>query len=245
MARKSKRKPRAINWTAILWVAVCFNILLGLGFSPVTSIRRLRILGAQPHDQQRFSDLAQSLRGVPAFVVSKPKFEGAILASRDVYDAKLSRNLFGSSILRVQYRKPVAVLGGAPHVYMDEQGVIFASPEEYNGLRELDLDPEYMQPGVALTLPWPSQIVADLCIKLDTFDQLKGDAVHLDTTGRLLISRENSCTVDLGGTEQLEIKLAKLRRLLDDDPQLLGRLQSLSLTDPTHPALIVRKGNNK
>ena len=114
-----------------------------------------------------------------------------------------------------------------------------------SGLRELALDPEYLQPTVAMTLPWPSQVVAELCTKLNSFEELSSGIVHVDTTGRLWISGDKIAKVDLGGPEGLDMKLQKLRQLLGDDPQLLTRVQSISLTDPTHPALEVRKGASR
>jgi hypothetical protein len=237
MPRKSKKKKRkAINWPVVIWTLFVLNVLWGLLYSPLTSIRHMRVVGAQPHDAQRIDSLAQNLRGRPFARVGAAQFESAVLGQRDVYDARLSHNLFGSALVKVTYRQPVAVLGSDPHTYLDGQGVIFGSPEEITGVRRLDLDPAYAQPGVALTLPWPSQQVAELCIKLNSFDQLRDAAVHLDTTGRLLISREDNHAIDLGGTAQLDEKLAKLKSILEADPQLLDHVQSLSLADPTHPA---------
>lgn len=236
MARKSKKKKRSINWSSVIWVLFVANILLGILFSPMTSVRHIRIVGAQPHDLERIGSLAQSLRGRTFGRVGAAEFESEVMQQRDVYNANLSHNLFGSAVLMVSYRQPVAVLAGEPHTYLDSQGVIFGSPEMEPDLRQIALAPEYQEPGIALTLAWPSQIVAGLCTRLDSFDQLKGAVVHLDTTGRLLISREDTHSVDLGGSEQLDEKLAKLKSMMEDDPQILDHVQSLSLADPTHPA---------
>lgn len=243
MARKSKRK--SINWAPVLGAALCVNVVAGLLFSPITSVRHIRIAGAQPHDTARLASLAQGLRGVPFMIVPKTRLESSVMASRDVYNANLNHNLFGSAVLRVRYRQPVAELSNPPHIYLDSEGVLFGSPEAVAGVRQLALDPEYLQPTVALTLPWPSTVVADLCVKLNSFDQLKDAVVHVDKTGRLWLSGENAGKVDLGGSEQLEEKLRKLKRLLDDDPQLLTRVRSLSLTDPSHPALDSRTSVNQ
>lgn len=240
MARKSKRK--AINWGPAIGAALGANVVLGLLFSPLTSVRHIRIVGAQPHDAQRLAALAQGLRGVPFMLVPTTRIEGAVMASRDVYNASLAHNLFGSAVLRIGYRRPVAALADAPHIYLDNEGVLFGSPENSAGVRQLGLDPVYLEPTVALTLPWPSTLVADLCTKLNSFDQLKDAVVHVDKTGRLWLSEDKAGKVDLGGPEQLDEKLRKLKHLLDDDPQLLTRLQSLTLIDPSHPALEVRKG---
>ena len=246
MARKSKRKKKtSLNWTAIVWTLFVFNLLLGLFFSPITSIRNMRIVGAQPHDQDRIQSLAQALRGRPFGRVGAKQFESDILRQRDVYSASLSHNLFGSALVRVQYRTPIAELSGFPRTYLDADGVIFGSPEPYQGLRQLALDPEYAEPGMALTLPWPAKQVAELCTRLSSFDQLKDAAVHLDQTGRLLISREDKHTVDLGGTEQFDEKLAKLKAILEDDPQVLDRVSSLSLADPARPATKPLQGSTK
>jgi hypothetical protein len=187
--------------------------------------------------------LAQELRGRPFAKIGAAQLESDLLQPRDVLTADLSHNLFGSAIIHISYRRPVASIGANSRTYMDDQGVIFASSEPYPGLRQIDLDPEYVQPGVALTLPWPSQDVAALCTKLDSFDQLKGAVIHLDTTGRLLISREDKHIVDLGGTQQIDEKLAKLRSILDDDPNLMDRVQSFSLADPARPASKPLKGS--
>jgi cell division septal protein FtsQ len=241
MARKSKRKQRFINWKAVLATVLVLNVLTGLMYSPLTSIRRMRVIGAQPHDIDRINELTKGLRGIPFLSVKSTKFEGAILASRDVSEAALSHNLFGSAILTLKYRQPVASVVGTPHAYLDDQGVIFASPEPYPELRQLDLGQEYLQPGVAYTLPWPSQQVAELCTKLNTVEELKGDVVHVEATGRLTISGEKGYTVDLGGAEQIDEKLRKLERMLEEDPNLLSNVQTLSLVDPARPAIKAKK----
>lgn len=219
-----------------MWTLFVVNVLVGLLFSPMTSIRKLRVLGAQPHDEDRLTSLGHALQGRPFARVGVTQLESDVLRQRDVYDARLSHNLFGSAVLTLKYRRPIAELVGAPHTYLDDQGVIFGSPEPIQGLRQVALSPDYMRAGVALTLPWPSVSVAELITKLDSFDQLKNAAVHLDTTGRLLISRKDKHTVDLGGSGQLDDKLAKLRSMLEEQPQLLDRVQALSLADPMHPA---------
>jgi len=243
MARKSKKKRkkgRSINWPAVLWTVLVLNIAVGLMYSPLTSIRRMRILGVQPHDTDRLKSLSAELNGLPYMSVPVTRFEGQILGSRDVMSAELSHNLFGSAILTLQYRQPVATLVDSPHTYLDNDGVIFGSPEPYPGLRKLTLDAEYMQPGLALTLPWPSQLVAELCTKLNSFEQLKADVIHVDTTGRLTIDGEGGYKIDLGGTDQIDEKLRKLGRMLEEDPAFLTKLRSLSLVDPARPALIGR-----
>src|SRR5690348_172385 len=121
MARKSKKKKKAINWTAVVWTLFVVNVLFGLIYSPITSIRRLRVLGAQPHDLNRISSLAEGLTGKPFGKVDAAQLESQILGQRDVYNASLSHNIFGSAILRVQYRRPVAVLESLPHTYLDDQ----------------------------------------------------------------------------------------------------------------------------
>ncbi len=243
MARKSKRK--SINWKPVLGTALCLNVVFGLLFSPLTSVRNIRVVGVQPHDLERLDGISQRLRGVPFMLVPTTKLEGMAMAPRDVYNADLSHNLFGSAVLRLQYRQPVAELADAPHIYLDNQGVLYGSSETISGVRQLSLDPEYLQPTVALTMPWPSTLVSDLCVKLNSFDQLKDAIVHVDKTGRLWLSEANVGKVDLGGSEQLDEKLRKLKRLLDEDPQLLSRVQSLSLIDPTHPALDSRKSTSQ
>ena len=105
MARKSKRKKKktSLNWPTIVWTLFVFNLLLGLFLSPITSIRNMRVIGAQPHDQDRVQSLAQALRGRPFGRVGAKQFESDILRQRDVYSATLSHNLFGSALVRLQY----------------------------------------------------------------------------------------------------------------------------------------------
>src|SRR5947207_2729037 len=127
MARKSKR--RAINWGPAFGAALFANVVLGLLFSPLTSVRRIRVIGAQMHDAQRLANLAQGLRGVPFMLVPATNLESSALAPRDVYNASLAHNLFGSAVLRIGYRQPVAILVDVPRIYLDNEGVLFGSPE--------------------------------------------------------------------------------------------------------------------
>lgn len=237
MARKRKKR-RAINWAPLLGLLLAVNIVLGLLFSPVTSVTRLRVVGAQPHDVKRIGLLGQSLQGIPSSRIQVGRFESQVLSQRDVYTADLSRNLFGSAVLHMKYRRPVAQLMNVPHAYLDDQGVLYTTPETFGDMRQVSLAPEYVQAVATYTQGWPSGVVANLCINLNSFEQLKGAVVYLDATGRLRLLKENSGAVDLGGTEALDEKLRKLRQFLNERPDLLEKVKTLNFTDPARPTAI-------
>lgn len=234
MARKRKKR-RAVNWSPVLGALLTVNVILGLLFSPVTSVTRARVVGAQPHDVKRLTSLLQSLRGTPSSRIQVGQFESQVLAQRDVYSADLSRNLFGSAVVHLKYRRPVAQLVNMPHAYLDDQGVLYNTPETFANIRQLNLAPEYSQAVASFAQGWPSGVIAKLCTDLDSFEQLRGAVVYLDTTGRLKLSKENIGEVNLGGTEALEEKLRKLRQFLLERPDLMTKVRTLDLTDPARP----------
>lgn len=239
MARKRKKR-RAINWGPAIAALLILNVAIGLTFSTVTGVRKLRIINAQPHDKKRLQALAQTLVGTPYSRVDVNQFESQVLSGRDIYTADLSHNLFGLAVLRLQYRRPVAQVINSPQTFLDTQGVLYSTPETFAYMRRLSLEPEYSQAVLSFAQAWPSQAVADLCIKLDSFDQLKSAVVYMNRSGRLRLLRENSGEVDLGGVEALDEKLRKLRQLLDERPDLLDSVKRLSLADPARPAAVPR-----
>jgi hypothetical protein len=238
MASSRRRKKRAVNWLPVIIVMLAASFVLGLFYSPITAVRNLRIVGVQPHDRNRVTQLAQSLEGVPYGRVDVLAFESSVLRGRDIYDADLSHNVFGSGVLRLKYRRPIAAVQGAglSRIYLDDRGVLFSSPEPFQGLRKLILDATFKQPILAFGQAWPCAVVSDFCLKLNSFAELSDAVVHLSANGRLTLSKENFGSVDFGGTDAIDAKLKKLRQLLDEQPDILTRVRSLTLVDPETPA---------
>lgn len=245
MASSRRKKRRKISWTPVLLLGFVLALVLGLFYSPITAVRNFRVVGAQPHDQDRIANLARGLTGVPFGRVNVHAFETAVLRGRDIYTAQLSHNVFGSAVLRLQYRQPVATVQGPgfKNLYLDRSGVLFSSPEPYPGKRILMLDRKMTEPILALGQSWPCQLVSDFCIQLDSFPELQDAVVHLDDSGRLTLSKDKFGSVDLGGTDAMDAKLKKLRQLLDEQPDILSRVGKLVLVYPENPT-IVPKGQS-
>ena len=235
MRRRTRRvrlRPRPF-----LVLGLLLNLGAGLAFSPVTAIRHVRVEGAPPADRARLIELLQALRRVPCVRVDARAIEAAALQNSEIRDARLARTPFGSAVLRVVRRVPVARLNDATG--LSDEGVAFAASEMPSGLPTVARPPG--EPSVELTLGngWPAADVARLAILVRDLAPGKPPRIILVGGGRVCLNIEGG-TVDLGRLEDLEAKVARLREVLRKQPDLFATVQTLSLVRADAPAYLPR-----
>ena len=125
---------------------------------------------------------------------------------------------------------------------MDSSGVMFET-------EQLPADlPVVMRPESAKDLSlsiagsFPSTIVAQLAIKAREMNPQEKLIIGFNKQGALCLNIGTGLVI-LGSCDDLDLKLHSLKEMLDQEPGLLANLESLNLTEPSHPAR--RKKNTR
>lgn len=242
MRRSAKRKRVRLRARPFLWLAIVSNVLAGLFFSPLTAIRHVRVEGARPRDRARIEELLQSLSGVPALRVSAQGLESKILEAPFVSDATLSRTIFGSGLLHVEYRTAVARFDHSKRLALSDKGVIYAEDSLAGNLPILDVPQKELQPDLSLEGFWEPQRVAYIAQQARIIDAVRKERILITQPGRVILYIGQGRVV-LGNCEGLEEKFQALRDRLSRNPFELSQIAELDLTLPDRPA-VRQKGSH-
>jgi hypothetical protein len=82
--------------------------------------------------------------------------------------------------------------------------------------------------------------VADLAVKARSFDPKAQITIWFNRKGALCVNL-GEAQVILGAADELDKKLKVLSEIIEQEPDLLTKLESLNLTEPTHPAKTYKK----
>ena len=242
MRRRFKRsKPR---WGPIFAVILAANMVLALLFSPLTALRKVRVEGAPDWDQTRLEGLMSRLKGVPCAMINPYRVESDAMQEPQVRSARFARNLFGSAVLEVGYRQPVAVLADERGVAISIEGVPFECRHLPDGLPVVKIDGEKPIGMRTIAETWPVVPVARLAVKASIL--FRGEPLSIELgKGNAVCLNMGAGQVILGSCNDIDAKLAALEKLLAQKPALLSEVQSLNLSVPTSPSAVPRSAGVK
>jgi cell division septal protein FtsQ len=250
---RRKRKRTRLRPKPILWLLLTVAICLGVWYSPITSIRNVRVEGALPSDRDRLGSILKALEDIPVARIDPRVTEGKVLENSAVYQAELTRSLFGTALLKVSYRQPVARLLGHPNVLLDADGVLYRTqvPPIDGTPRAKPVGPFIPQiqlpdngPPTLLTLAgnWQPKTMAKLAqdvVKLRLSDVIR---IQVEPGGVVCLNMGTGRVI-LGSLDDLDKKLAVLRERLATNPSELDQVQELNLTAPESPSFIPKENS--
>lgn len=240
MPQKRKRKRTRVKPGPILVLAFLVVFFTGVYYSPITSLSKASVEGARPEDRATIESVLGKLNGIPWTKVKAAVVETGVQQIQAVDHASYSQNIFGRGQLVVHYRIPVARVSANRSIGMDASGVMFETVKLPDNL------PLVLRPVSATDLPlsiagsYPSTIVAQLAMRARTSfpnDPLK---ISFNKDGALCLNIGAGLVI-LGASDDLDLKLHTLTDMLEQQPDLLAKFESLNLTEPSHPA--TRKRN--
>ncbi len=237
MRRRSKRTRLRPGPLILLGLAI--NIVAGILYSPVTAVRKVRVEGAPKADEIRLTELLQSLRGVPCARVNPRMVESKALENPELQNATLARTPFGSAVLYVSRRIPVAQLQGV-RAGLTLEGVLYPASELPEGLPTIELPPGYPSVGLTLGNGWPIMDVARLATLVRELPAKSPVRIRLVDGGRVCLNIDTG-TVVLGDTKGVEAKIAWIDKTLRERPNLFDTVLSINLVDIDAPAYSPRK----
>jgi len=240
---KRRRRRLKPNWGPILWVALFLNVAAGLWFSPVTSVRRVRVEGAELWDRGRIVASIQTLRSVPALNMNPRRLETVLGEHSAVKTVDFRRSMFGSARLQLDYRTPVARIADTDRLVLDGEGVLFRTGRNLpQALPEIKLHSSALKPALAIAGAWPAPRIAELLAMIPPAIPSEGLQLEVDSEGAVCLNMKQAARIELGGVDRLEEKLRALEGLLEDNPKLLQEVELLNIVEPTRPATRPRKG---
>ncbi|MEX2243939.1 MAG: hypothetical protein WD716_08850 [Fimbriimonadaceae bacterium] len=245
--RKTKKRKKSTKlWTKkadltpLFWALLAVVVATGLAYSPATSVKSVRIVGAASFDRARLDEVVQTLRARPYLRVDTDRIQSLVLEGRDVGDARFQGNLFGRGVLEVTYRRPVAALADSPGRYLSSDGTVYRSSVQPSLAIEVEPPADQGLRNLSVFGSWRSGLAAKMCENV--IEQLP------DWQWRMVVSRagfvslvpESGGTVEFGSFDGAETKVLKLGELLKDEPGLLARVKVVQLSSPESPTYVPR-----
>ncbi len=233
-----KRIKRVPNWRAILWTFFILNVILGLFFSRVTSIRKVRVLGAAPYDHMRIVQHLQSFKRIPYFKVNRLRLETLILTSNEIENVTLKTNIFGRALLDIEPRAPVASIYGVASLYLSKNGSIFYSKSRYQDLPNIIFSEKAQFLNTTFAGPWEYRLIADFCKKIPQILPKTNWDIALDAKGMISLNNQEYTKIKIGSLDALDEKLRNLQLMIKNYPDLLTKAQEINLISPKNPVYV-------
>jgi hypothetical protein len=232
-----RRRRRRLKPAPILFLLLLANVAVGLSFSPLTSVTKARVIGAEPFDRPRLERLLESLSDRPSARIDPRAVETEALKIPEALDSDFRRNILGRAQLKMAYRKPVAKIDGLPSTLMDENGVIYASRQPTRNLPRVRLPAKALEPQLAFVNSWPALPLAECCKRISKRIPKNDCVFELSLRGELCLNIKDSARIVFGSATQLDQKLSQLDALLNRNLRLT-EIKELNLTAPSHPVYV-------
>lgn len=232
--RRVIRGPITMFW---LWSLVALNVVMGIFFSPLTAIKKVRVIGATKRQETEVHALFARYKGVPFFRLPFDQISSGLSSDPEVANAKFVFNIFGRANVRFTLRSPVGRVKGS-NVCFDLSGTTFVTGRATDRLPEVVLPSKSSQVSLTLAGPWERVQTAHLCSKLSAQMPKVLWRVELNDRGELSLQGDGGAEVVLGSSEALPQKVTKLKELLDQQPGLLTKVRQLNLTYPDSPMIV-------
>jgi cell division protein FtsQ len=216
------------------------NLIAGALYSPVTSLRKVRVEGAGEFDQLRLQRLLASLKDVPCAQVNARNIESLALDLPEARSAELTRNPFGSGLLKIRYKRPVARRFNGGNLALTADGVLYSADRLPEDLPTFNLPTDEPVPALALAANWQPARIAELAMAAREMAPQNAIRIDLNPSGVVCLNM-GSGRVVLGSTDNLEKKLQVLRERLEQNPMELSEVESLILTSPDNPSVVRKK----
>ena len=239
-----KRKRVSLRPLPVIILLLVVNLVAGLLYSQLTVMRRIRVDGAPYWDQQRLTGVVGQLKGVPCAQIDAARVEAQALQNPEVRSAHLSRNLFGSAVLTVGYRRPVARFYNKRDVALTIDGVVYPSSHLPDNLPTVEVADGASTPLLTIAGDWPAAKVARVVLKAEEIDSSKQINVRFGPGSEVCLNMGTGQVI-LGSCDDIDTKMRVLKERLPADPEYLSRVQALNLTVPSHPSEVPKATRKK
>ena len=246
--RKQLRSRKRLNWGPIFATLLTINVISACFWSKVTAIRSINLDGVRNSERLRLNRIANDIKGIPALKVDPRAVESPFMNESRIKSADFRRNIFGVARLILQYRTAIASIKGAKDTFLDDSGVIFTDPEEKSGLPPILLQQRMKVSVMAISGVINYKQLAELVhiIGSSLPASLTGGIppeIEVQDNGGVCLNMNDGIVI-LGTSEELELKIGKLKKALQDDPNMFKNNLSINMMNPTNPQWTPRKKDN-
>lgn len=221
-------------------LAVFVVFVSGIYYSPITSLSKYEVVGARSVDRPRIDTIVGKLKSVPYFRVNGHQVESEVRQIEAIDRAEYTQNIFGRGRLTVAYRTPIAIVKSTRKIGMDAKGVLFETDALPAKLPTVVLPESATELPLTMLGPFPSGAVVELATRAKEIDSQASYTIGFDSKGALCLNVGRSKVI-FGAADEIDKKLKALKEILDEEPNLLKDVQSLNLTEPSHPARTYKK----
>lgn len=223
---------RKSRWSGFAWLLLVGVILVASVASPLTSARKIRVIGLAKDDQARVEAILSRVRTQPWKLLNTDALVSAIKEEPSVGDARYEGNLFGRGVLTVEARVPVATVAGRTKLLMDKEGQLFTGRTILSGLPKVNLQESVLTGLVTMTHGYDLAGTALTCRLLRDRMPNLGWTVELDQRSVLFLTSSTGTRVILGPPEKLEAKIDKLAAIYASSPAFT-KVKEINLVVPS------------
>jgi hypothetical protein len=207
-------------------------------YSPVTAVRRVRVVGAKPYDYERIVQHIQTIQKIPYVKLNLRRLETLLLANGEIRSVKLYSNPFGSAGITIESRVAVAKIMNTPSLYLSEDGVLFTPNASVTKAISLWVPTDFYDGNLCLGGRWEAQKMALFCRKLSrTMFSDRWD-VAINAGGVICLRRQGQSTIIFGFQEKADEKMSQVERIIRQYPGVLFEAKAINVMVPSHPVLV-------
>ncbi len=234
--RRSRRKRVSVMaWSVLGWICLAGTFFACLLLSPLTSLRTVRAVGFLPEDKAGLERVVQPLSKIPWLKLDREQMRTAILRNQDFESVQVEANVFGRGLVKVTRRKPVAIINSSAKILLSDRGEIYRTSQALPIAGKITLPANALGVGGTLMGSWDSGKIAELCADLrDKVPNLPWN-VEVDPRSVITLRAEGAPTIILGGSDDLDKKIARLVDIFNKKPDLIRTAKEINLTAPDEP----------
>ncbi|MEQ1932467.1 MAG: hypothetical protein ABL962_01120 [Fimbriimonadaceae bacterium] len=237
MASRSKRR---LDWNRLLWLGVFLSFVSGLWFSPLTSARKVRVVGALPDDHARIIEIVQAFRRAPAIRAPRDLIMAKLLRRPLVINASVSQHLFARALVEITYDQPVATMEANRNIILTKSGEFSSIKPLPRDLPKLRLFDSAFEPNVALARNWQTPKIAEVCERIAR-SELGQVTVSVAASGAVSLELASGPIVYLGAPEFLPAKFEQLTLIGQRTPEHLKGNKEINLMSADKPTIAERQ----
>jgi len=238
-AKSRSTKRASLNWGPILAFATGLNVAFGLFYSPSTSLRHVKVLGAGSGDTIRIKQLLNRRADVATMQVDPLDVMSAVKTNPEVNRVSYKANCFGQAELKIWLKQPVARIESddEPQLVLTGDGDVVVSSFILDDLPVLSLPEGSLDPALNIAAGWTSRALSQLAKKVQ---ENKGDlnwVIASDSRGVIALIPSKGAMVILGGPTDLDKKFQAFQDVLKNQPNVLSTCKEINVSAPSRPTL--------
>ncbi|MBN9502494.1 MAG: hypothetical protein BGO01_13845 [Armatimonadetes bacterium 55-13] len=236
MARR-RRKRRPLAYGPIFATLLVVNIVMGIRYSRLTSITKVRVIGAAKGDEHRIKAILARYHDIPALQINANALMTTLNSRSAVNRVDVTRNIFGRAVVSMDYRMPVAKVVGMSGAAIARDGSIFQTIDAVpSDLPSVSLPVDAQKPIMTLVGPWRSGEIGGLAAEVRKIVPDEEKTLTADENGGLCLNIGSKFAVRFGLPKRLDEKMDYLVRQLDQDPGLIASGKTLVLVNLDRPS---------